>query len=82
MVAATHLPEPQNSVVDPELIRTCLRGDEAAWSKLVDRYRHLVYSVAKRYGLCDADADDVSQNVFVALFRKLGTIRNPSLLPA
>ena len=82
MVAATHSPATHNKVVDPELIRSCLRGDEAAWSKLVDRYRRLVCSVAKRYGLSDADADDVAQNVFMALFRKLGAIRNPSLLPA
>lgn len=82
MVAATHWPETQNRVVDPELIRSCLRGDEAAWSELVDRYRGLVYSVARRYGLSDSDADDVCQNVSMALFRKLGTIRDPSLLPA
>ena len=70
-------PDPPN---EHELIERCLRGDELAWSELVARYQGLVYSVPRRMRLSDADAADVFQTVFVLLFQRLGTIRDPSRL--
>ena len=64
---------------DPRLIARCVDGDQAAWDDLVDRYGRLVYSIARRYGL-DADADDVFQNVFSALFRSLDRLRDKGRL--
>lgn len=65
---------------DPELIRDCLAGDQDAWDALVERYSRLVYSVPRRYGLDEADAADVHQNVFTILFRKLSTLDDHLLL--
>ena len=57
-------------------MQACLRGDDAAWSELVDRFGRLVYSIPSRHGFCDADARDVFQTVFTILYRKLEGIRD------
>jgi RNA polymerase sigma factor (sigma-70 family) len=57
-------------------VRDCLDGRPDAWSELVDRYERLVYSVPRRCGLGEADADDVLQSVFTMLFRKLESLRD------
>jgi RNA polymerase sigma factor (sigma-70 family) len=65
---------------DSALVQACLAGDEAAWEALVERYGRLVYSVARRCGLGDADADDVFQVVFTMLVRHLGALRDQTRL--
>jgi RNA polymerase sigma factor (sigma-70 family) len=67
---------------DPRLVEACLAGDQAAWNELVERYQWLVYSIPRRYGLAKADAEDVMQNVFLIIYRKLETLRDYSLLSA
>lgn len=66
-------PVPRN---DLQLIQACLAGRHDAWDELVDRFKRLVYSIPRRYGFSDADADDVFQNVFIILYRKLDTVRD------
>ena len=65
---------------DPELIRDCLAGKAAAWDALIETYGRLVYSIPRRYGMTDADADDVTQAVFTILLRKLDTLNEKSQL--
>lgn len=65
---------------DPHLVAACLKGDRAAWNELVERYQWLVYSVPRRYGLDKADAEDVLQNVFLIVYRRLDTLRDQSRL--
>ncbi|HBY98208.1 MAG TPA: sigma-70 family RNA polymerase sigma factor [Chloroflexi bacterium] len=67
---------------DPALIQSCLDGDETAWNELIERYGRLVYSIPRRYGLCPADADDVFQNVFTIVFRRLPSLRDQTRLSA
>jgi RNA polymerase sigma factor (sigma-70 family) len=67
---------------DPLLVRACLAGDDAAWEELVDRYGRLVYSIPRRLGFSEADAEDVFQNVFVTLLRNLGQLRDQTRLSA
>ncbi len=67
---------------DRKLIQGCLAGRQESWNELVDRYGRLVYSIARRYGLSDADADDVFQSVLTIVFRKLETLRDQSRLSA
>jgi len=43
----------------------------AAWNRLFDLYAGFVYSIARRKGLNDADADDIVQMVFADLARNL-----------
>ncbi len=69
-------------VEDSDLIQACLNGDESAWKELVERYARLVYSIPYRWGLSPSDADDVFQNVFTIVYRRLGSLRDQSLLAA
>ena len=69
-------------LTDESLVRACVAGDHRAWEELVDRYGRLVYSVPRRYGLGADDADDVLQNVFLILFRRLADLRDHSRLSA
>ena len=59
---------------DADLIRECLKGRQDAWAELVRRYSRLIYSIPRRYGFSEADADDVFQNVLETAFRKLETL--------
>lgn len=61
---------------DQSLIAACLKGSDAAWTALVDRYNRLVFSVARRYGFTQTDAEDVMQGVFLALYRRLDSLRD------
>jgi RNA polymerase sigma factor (sigma-70 family) len=58
------------------VVCACLDGDTAAWRELVARYERLVFSIPRRYGLSDADCQDVFQNVFAALVRELPRLRD------
>jgi RNA polymerase sigma factor (sigma-70 family) len=64
------------------LVAAALEGDEVAWSQLVDRYTPLMVSVLRRYGLSQADVEDVSQIVLLRLVEHLGELREPRALPS
>jgi RNA polymerase sigma-70 factor (ECF subfamily) len=57
------------SLSDAELARRCRRGDEAAWTALVERFTPLVYRLAVRMLRDGAEAEDVSQEVFLRMHR-------------
>ncbi|MFV9507563.1 MAG: RNA polymerase sigma factor [Oscillochloridaceae bacterium umkhey_bin13] len=67
---------------DEALINACRRGDEAAWDQLVTRYERLIFTIARRAGLEEAQAADVMQRVFMILLERLATISNPQRLAA
>lgn len=72
------MPEDPNVVA---LVEAARDGDLQAWAVIVRRYAPLVWSVCQRHRLSRADADDVGQTVWLALFEHLGTIRVPATLP-
>lgn len=67
---------------DAALIQACIDGSESAWQELVRRYNRLVYSIPRGYGLCEADCEDVLQNVFMIAFRRLASLRDFTCLSA
>jgi len=58
-------------VEDPEILRRCLAGDERAYRELVERYQRRVYSLALRMVRQAEDAEDLTQETFVRMFRAL-----------
>ncbi len=56
---------------DGGLVYRCLRGDTTAYRELVERYETLVYRLCCRLLRCQHDAEDVTQEVFVRVFRSL-----------
>lgn len=57
-------------------------GSSQAWTSLVRTLAPVVYSVARRWGLEDADAEEVSQQTWVALYEGRDEIEDPVALPA
>jgi RNA polymerase sigma-70 factor (ECF subfamily) len=51
------------------LVRIRDRADSDAWSEFVDLYAPLVYGLARRHGLQDADAADLTQDVLRTVVR-------------
>jgi RNA polymerase sigma-70 factor (ECF subfamily) len=56
---------------ESEIIRRCLAGDERAYRELVQRYQRQVYSIAMRMVRRSEDAEDLTQETFVRMFRAL-----------
>lgn len=73
------LPEPVY-LHDAELVRSCLAGDNEAWTTLLRRYHQLIYSIPRRYGLDADDAADVYQAVCLALWNGLARLRSEKAL--
>jgi RNA polymerase sigma factor (sigma-70 family) len=63
------------------LVACAKGGDQQAWDALVERYAPLIWSICRRYRLGRADADDVSQSVWMCLVDQLDKIRDPAALP-
>jgi len=61
-------------------VRACLRGDDQAWSALIDKYKNLIYSVPIKYGASPEDAADVFQGVCLELFSELPHLREIAAL--
>lgn len=55
-------------------------GDQEGWREFFDTYWHLVFSVARKQGLSDAEAEDVVQDLFVELGEKMKSFQyDPSI---
>ena len=66
---------------DSELVGRCRAGDAEAWNELVERYSRYVYAIAAQgYRLQGHDAEDAFQDVFLRVYDRLGTLRNPEAL--
>jgi len=63
---------------DDVLISQALAGKKSAWVTLVKRYEKGIYNYALRMVNNHADAMDLMQDIFVALFRNLHTFRAES----
>src|SRR5207253_6141731 len=56
------------------LVRLRDPRDEAAWGQFVELYAPLVYGYARKQGLQDADAADLSQDVLSAVADSVGRL--------
>jgi len=58
---------------DAQLVQLCLRGDGPSWEELVRRHTRRVYNLCYRFTGNAASAEDLSQEVFLRIFRTLGS---------
>jgi RNA polymerase sigma factor (sigma-70 family) len=65
---------------DLRLVHECLRGEEAAWSELVSKYKNLIFSIPIKYGFSQEEAADVFQSVCLDLVNQLTRLREPRAL--
>lgn len=64
---------------DEELVIEYARiGDENAFEEIVNRYAHKIYGFALRITRDSNDAEEVFQEVFLTLSKKIGTFRGDS----
>jgi RNA polymerase sigma factor (sigma-70 family) len=69
-----------NQFSDAQLVKECLKGSEAAWAKLIEKYKNLIYSIPVRFGLSQEDAADIFQAVCLDLLNELPQLREPNAL--
>jgi RNA polymerase sigma-70 factor (ECF subfamily) len=75
-VAASDTDKKQDT--DYELARLSASGEMAAFELLYERHSRRVYSLCLRMTQNPAEAEDLSQEVFIQLFRKIGSFRGES----
>lgn len=56
---------------DVELINLSLQGDEFGFEELINRYKNLVFSIILRQTNNRHEADDISQEVFLKVYKNL-----------
>jgi RNA polymerase sigma factor (sigma-70 family) len=78
--AGTDLDKTCDDAVVSDLVAGARDGDARAWAALVERYAPLIGSICRKYRLADADADDVSQTVWLRLVDQLDKVREPAAL--
>jgi RNA polymerase sigma-70 factor (ECF subfamily) len=61
---------------DTQLVERCLGGQEAAWEDLVKVHTRRVYSICYRFVGSDHEAQDLTQEVFMRVFRSLKSFRS------
>lgn len=65
---------------EQELIARIIKGDTQAFSILVDNYQNLIFHVTKKILPEQMDAEDVCQEVFVKIYRSIGSFKHQSKL--
>lgn len=74
---ATRTGEASNSLdLDNSLVERCLAGETDAWEDLVRQHTRRVYGICYRFTGRDSEAQDLTQDVFLRVFRALGSFRS------
>ena len=55
------------------LVRRCISGDAAAWQEIVQRYHRRIYNICYRFAGSADDAQDLTQEVFIKMYRTLSS---------
>jgi RNA polymerase sigma-70 factor (ECF subfamily) len=67
-----------DKLTEAEAIERAKQGDPAAFKVLYDLHKRRVYSLCLRMTQNTASAEDLTQEAFLQLFRKIGTFRGES----
>ena len=63
------------SAADSDLVARAAAGDASAFRALVERHRAMVYRVAYQFAGNHHDAEDITQDVFIKVYRSLERFR-------
>jgi RNA polymerase sigma-70 factor (ECF subfamily) len=68
-------PQPTTDTPDAiePLIQRCLQGDQKAWDLIVSRHWRRVFNLAYKFVGRHDEAEDLTQDIFLKIFRSLGT---------
>ncbi len=56
-----------------QIVRRCMDGDSAAWTEMVRAHHRRVYSLCYRFTGNPADAEDLTQDVFLKIYSNLAS---------
>jgi RNA polymerase sigma-70 factor (ECF subfamily) len=56
-----------------KLVRQCMAGDQQAWQQLVVSQHRRIYAICYRFTGSSGDAEDLTQDVFLKLYRNLAS---------
>jgi RNA polymerase sigma-70 factor, ECF subfamily len=56
-----------------QIVRLCMNGDSAAWAELVRTHHRRVYGLCYRFTGNAADAEDLTQDVFLKIYSNLAS---------
>ena len=66
----------EKRVIEVEtILQRCRLGDDLAWEALVRRYQGRVFGVSMHYMRDREEARDVSQEIFLKIYRNLGSLK-------
>ncbi len=65
---------------DKRLAKQIAAGDPGAFAAFVDGYGPRLHRLVRRYTACEADAEDLTQEIFVDLYRSMAGFRGASAL--
>ena len=63
---------------DSKVVRRAQGGDVNAFASIFEEHKGKIYSVCLRMTNNAAEAEDLTQDAFIQVFRKLGTLNAPS----
>ena len=63
---------------DAELVKGCLAGDHGAWDSIVRQYNQRIYNLAYRFTGRFDEAEDLTQEIFLKVYRTLNSYRPES----
>jgi RNA polymerase sigma-70 factor (ECF subfamily) len=73
-------PQMQAASYDYQLAQRIASGDMQAFEELYDRYHRRVYTLCLRMTNNIAEAEDLAQEVFIHVYRKIGSFRGDSAM--
>jgi len=75
---SSEVPTTLSPASDADLVARAQRGEEAAFTSLFEANKRGVYSLCLRITRSPADAEDLAQEAFLQVFRKIATFRGDS----
>ena len=64
----------------PEIIVRLKKGDKTVYTEVVEHWQHMIYNTALSIVQNSEDAEDITQDVFVALYERIQDFREESTL--
>jgi RNA polymerase sigma-70 factor, ECF subfamily len=68
-----------NREQENKFVKSCQNGDASAWNELIARHTSRVYGMCYRFTRRECVARDMTQEVFLRIYRRLGSFRADEL---
>jgi len=66
---------PRKKKISDDLIRCCMSGDRKSYEIVYSNYSVSVYNIALRYTRQREEAEDLTQEIFIKVFKKIGQLK-------